>query len=76
MLSVAGRLAARVILIFIMSKSINGIKIGDTFDRKLQCCSSEILAKMLEGGCSGDQQNVGRALKQPRERNLHWRGLQ
>ena len=29
----------------------------------MQRCSIEILAKMFDGGCAGDQQDVGRALK-------------
>src|ERR1700756_3953522 len=30
---------------------------------------------MLDGRCSWDQQNIGRALEKPGKRNLHWCGL-
>jgi hypothetical protein len=36
----------------------------------------EILAKMFDGRCARDQQDVGRALKKPRKRDLHGRGLE
>src|SRR5271165_2623258 len=54
--------------------SADRIEVGDHFGRKLQCCRFEILAKMLDRRCTRDQQNVGRALKQPCQRDLHRRG--
>ena len=51
------------------------VEICDHFGRKLQRCSVEILAKMFDGGCAGDQQDVGRTLKKPRQCDLHGRGL-
>ena len=42
----------------------------------MQGCGVEILAEMLDRGCAGDQQNVGRAMKKPGECDLHGSGLQ
>jgi hypothetical protein len=41
------------------------IEIGDHFRWKLQCRSREILAEVFDRRCTGNQQDVGRALKKP-----------
>ena len=43
----------------------DGVEIGEHFGGNLQPGSIKILAKMLEGRGSGDQQDVGRALEKP-----------
>ncbi len=52
------------------------VEAGGDFRRQLYRCGVEILTKMLGRRCPGDQQDVGRALKKPRKRNLHWRALE
>src|SRR5277367_6051438 len=54
--------------------SANRVERSDHFGRKMQRCRFEILAKMPDGRRTRDQQNVRRALKQPRQRDLHRRG--
>src|SRR5262249_30996729 len=49
------------------------VELRDRFRRKLQRRSLEIFAEMLDRRRAGGQQNIGCTLKQPRERNLHWR---
>src|SRR5277367_6794037 len=56
--------------------SIYCVEIGKDFGGNLQPRGLEILAKMLDGGCAWNQQDVGRALKKPSKRNLHWCGLE
>src|ERR1700693_2862646 len=56
--------------------STDQVKTGNHFGWKLYCCSSEILAKMLDRRCPRDQQDVERALQQPGECYLHWGSLQ
>jgi hypothetical protein len=51
--------------------SADCIEIGNHFRRNLKTRRLKVLAKMREGRCSGDQQDIGRALQKPRKRNLH-----
>ena len=54
----------------------NRVEIGDDFRGNPERGSLEILAKMFERRRAGDQQDVGRALKKPRERDLHGARIQ
>ena len=54
--------------------SIYCLEAGKDFSGNLQRPGLKILAKMLDGGCARNQQDVGRALKKPGKRNLHWCG--
>jgi hypothetical protein len=56
--------------------SIYCVEVGKDLSGNLQRRSPKILAKMLDGGCARNQQDVGGALKKPGKRNLHWCGLQ
>jgi hypothetical protein len=56
--------------------SIYCVEVGKDLSGNLQRRSLKILAKMLDGGCARNQQDVRGALKKPGKRNLHWRGLQ
>ena len=51
----------------------NRVQLGERFRRKLQGCGTEVLAKVHNGGGAWNEQNIGRALKEPRERDLHRR---
>ena len=55
--------------------SADCVEIGKHFRGNLEYRSLKILAKMLEGRCSRNQQDVGRALEKPGKRHLHRRGL-
>ena len=59
----------------LLKSSADRIKSRNHLGRKAERCGCEILAKVSDRRCSGDQQNVGRALKQPRECDLHRRGV-
>lgn len=52
------------------------VKLGHCLGRDLQIGGGQILAKMLDRRCAGNQQDVVRPLKQPGECNLHRIGLQ
>ena len=52
------------------------VEIGKHLSGNLQRRRLEILAKMLERRCSGNHQDVRRALEEPRECNLHRRGIE
>src|ERR1700728_1767447 len=59
----------------LLHTSADGVQSENDFGGKPQRCSLEVLSKMLGGGCARNQQDVGRALQKPRQRNLHGRGL-
>ena len=56
--------------------SVYCVEVGKDFSWNLQRRGLKILAKMLDGGCARNQQDVGRTLKKPGKRNLHRGGLE
>src|SRR3984957_14785084 len=50
------------------------VEFGNHFRANLKQRRLKILAKMLDGRCSRDHQDIGRPLEKPRQRNLHGRG--
>src|ERR1700723_4484451 len=52
------------------------VEIGEHLSGNLQGRGLEILAKMMERRCPGDHKDVRRAVEQPRQGNLHRRGIE
>ncbi len=47
------------------------IQLSQRFRRQRQLAGGQVLAQMCDGRSPGDEQDVGRAVKQPRQRDLH-----
>src|SRR5258708_20378416 len=60
----------------ISGTSADCVEIGNHFRGNLKHRRLKILAKMLDGRCSRDHQDIGRPLKKPSKRNLHGRGTE
>jgi hypothetical protein len=60
-------------LVFISSSCSDRAELREGFRGKLQPRSVKIFAKMFDRRCAGYQQNIRRAMKQPCQRDLHWR---
>jgi hypothetical protein len=52
--------------------SVDCVEIGNYLRGNLKRRSLKILAEMLDGRRSGDDQDIGRSLEKPSKRNLHW----
>jgi hypothetical protein len=56
--------------------SADRVEIGNHFRGNPKRRSLKVLAKMLDGRCSGDDQDIVRPLEKPGKRNLHGRGTE
>ena len=61
---------------FLFRSRPNRVQLGKRFGWELQGCGIEVLAKMYEGRCAWNEQDIGRARKEPRKRDLHRRSMQ
>src|SRR5580693_1943924 len=52
------------------------IEIGEHLGGDLQSRRLQVFTKMGERRCSGDYEDIWRAMEQPRERDLHGRGME